>query len=162
MTYALLIDDDSAILESLGRTASIAELELLSAESWDEGLALYQVNSPALVVADYSLEGSRHGLQLLAEIRLLSPSARLVLLSAYIDDADAAAIESLGLVDRALAKTAPGSIDAILEEIKAARDRAAAPTRWDEYASAYRQAQTVSRAAFDEMDTKLQKRRGIS
>lgn len=162
MTYALLIDDDLALVDSLRRTAAIAELELLTATSWDEGLALFQVYSPVLVIADYNLEGSRHGLQLLAEMRELSPSVRLVLLSAYIDDDDAAEIEILGLVDRALAKNSPESIDGVLSEIEIARDGAAAPTKWDEYAAAYRRAQTVSREAFDELDVKLQQRRGLS
>lgn len=163
MTYALLIDDEIDLLESIRSTAELADLTLLTAETWERGLALYQVHSPSLVIADYNLPGSRHGLQLLAEIRRLSPSVRLVLLSAYIGQEDVAEIEGLGLVDRAMPKAAAtGTTDEILREIKAARDRANKPTDWASFGRAHSDAQAVSQELLDELDDRLRSNRGIS
>lgn len=149
MTYALLIDDDQGLLTSLTRVAKKAGHELLTASTWDEGLAQFQVYSPSVVIADYNLPGSRHGLQLLAEIRRLSPSVRLLILSAYIDGDDSSAIEATGLVDRALPKTAPNVIDEILAELGDARDRSGQGTDWVTYARASEAAAQVSK---DEID----------
>jgi ActR/RegA family two-component response regulator len=163
VVYALLIDDDKALQESLQRTASLAGLDLLTASTWDEGLTLFHVHSPDLVVVDYNLPGSRHGLRLIAEVRNLRPSVRLILLSAYLDDADVAEIEALGLVDRAISKvTDPGAIDAVLDEIKAASERAGRPTNWVDVAVAHQRAETVSSTALDELDRRLRRRRGIA
>src|SRR5258708_3561417 len=101
MSYALLIDDRPEPRESLSRAARLAGLELLTAETWDEGLGMFQVHAPTLVIADYQLPDSPHGIQLLFAIRRLSPSVRLILLSAFIQEEDVPEIEALGLVDRA-------------------------------------------------------------
>jgi ActR/RegA family two-component response regulator len=163
MVYALLIDDDQALQESLQRTAALAGLDLLTASTWDEGLTLFHVHSPDLVIVDYNLPGSQHGLKLIAEVRNLRPSVRLILLSAYVDDRDVAEIEALGLVDRAISKvTDANAIQAVLEEIKAASERANLPTNWKDVAVAHQRAETVSAAALDELDRRLRDRRGIS
>lgn len=163
MSYALLIDDDDGIRDSLARVADVSGLTLLTAASWDEGLAMYQVHAPQLVIADWNLPGSRHGLQLLAEIRRLSPSVRLILLSAYIAPEDVDSIEALGLVDRAIAKaSAAGTTEQLLSEIQDARDRALSPTDWPAYARAYRFAKAVDQSEIDSLDAKLKDIRDIS
>ncbi len=163
MVYALMIDDDEALRESVQRTASLAGFELMTVPTWDEGLTLFHVHSPDLAIVDYNLPGSKHGLKLIAEIRSLRPSVRLILLSAYIDDDDVSEIESLGLVDRAISKVASGNaIEAILDELRAASERAGRPTNWVDVAVAHQRAETVSSSALDELDRRLKDRRGIS
>lgn len=163
MTYALLIDDDAGIRESLQRVAEVSDLSLLTAATWEEGLAVFQVHSPEVVIADYNLPGSKHGLQLLAEIRRLSPSVRLLLLSAYIDDGDVADIESLGLVDRAIPKSGANDTTAqLLDEIARAKERAGEATDWSAYARAKRTSTAVEQADIDALDSRLKKARGIS
>jgi ActR/RegA family two-component response regulator len=163
MGYALLIDDDEALLQSVRRAASSTGMELLTAKSWDEGLALFHVHSPNLVIADYNLPGSRHGLRLLAELRTIRPSARLVLVSGYIDTEDAAAIERLDLVDRALPKIdAIQTVKALMEEIQKASGGADSPTDWQEYAKAYVRARRVSLEDLETIDRTIQSKRGIT
>ncbi len=162
MTYALLVDDDESLLESIQRTAELAGLELETASTWDEGLSLFQVHSPSLVIADYQLVGSRYGPQLLAEMRSINPSVRLILISAYIDAEDVPKIEDLGVVDRALPKVTPGGIvGELIKEIKAAKARSENPPNWVDYASAYGDASAVSPEALDELDRTLRELRGI-
>jgi len=163
MVYALMIDDEQALRESVQRTASLAGLELLTASTWDEGLTLFHIHSPDLVIVDYNLPESRHGLQLIAEIRKLRPSVRLVLLSGYIDEEDAQEIESLDLVDRAVSKiTSPNATELILNEIRSAAHRALNPTNWVDVATAHQRAESTDRAALDDLDHKIQQRRGMS
>jgi DNA-binding response OmpR family regulator len=52
MIYALLIDDDTALLESVHRTARLAGLEALTAATCEEGIRLFHLHSPDLVIAD--------------------------------------------------------------------------------------------------------------
>ena len=101
MGYALLIDDDQSLLESIRRLADYNGLELDTAATWEEGLGLFHVLAPNVVIADYHMPDSRNGLQLLAEIKQLRPSIRVVLVSGYINDEDVKRVESLNIVDRA-------------------------------------------------------------
>lgn len=161
MSYALLIDDRPEPRESLSRAARLAGLTLLTAESWDEGLSLFQVYAPTLVIADYQLPDSPHGIQLLSAIRRLSPSVRLILLSAFIQEEDVPEIEALGLVDRALPKGRPNVTAEIVEEVRAAQERAAADTDWPAYARAHTQSNAVEQSEIDELDRRLKRIRGV-
>ncbi len=163
MAYALLIDDDEGIRRSLARAAELSGLALDTAASWDEGLAAVQVYAPELVIADYNLPGSRHGLKLLMEIRRLSPSVRLLLLSAYIGENDVADIERLGLVDRAIPKTgAANTTDELLAEIVEAEKRSQQDTDWAAYAVASREAKAVDQSDLDTLDERLKRSGGLS
>lgn len=153
MTLALLVDDNRPLLQSVAAAAEAAQLELATADSWDEGLALFHVLSPELVIADYNMPGSRMGLQLLAEIRRLRPSVRLVLVSGYLDSHDIIQVNQLGLVDAALTKgNAVDTAEAILAEIEAAAGSGAGPTDWVAYADAYLAAASVSEAGIERLD----------
>lgn len=80
MGLALIIDDDESLLESIRRLADLRDLRLDTASTWEEGLSLFHVIAPCLVIADYHMPNSRNGLQLLAEIKGLQPSVRVILL----------------------------------------------------------------------------------
>ena len=80
-----------------------------------------------------------HGIQHISRIRRQPTSVRLILLSAFIQEDDVPEIEALGLVDRALPKGRPNVTAEIVEEIRAAHDRAAADTDWPAYARAHTQ-----------------------
>lgn len=155
MALALLVDDDQQLVASVAASAGTSGLDLITAASWDEGLALFHVLSPELVIADYNMPGSRMGLQLLAEIRRLRPSVRLVLVSGYLDAQDMAQVAALDLVDRTLTKgSAIETAQTILSEIRAVSESAESPgpTDWPAFAGAYVQAARVSDESIDRLD----------
>lgn len=153
MGYALLIDDNRALLESYAALAEGDGIQLETAETWDDGLAMFHVLDPELVIADYNLPGSRMGLRLLAEVRRLRPSVRLILLSGFVDEADIERIEDLGIADLALTKSSPDTRKIVQAEIAAAagKDRSA-PTDWLSAARAHVAAAAVTDQQLDELD----------
>ena len=153
MALALLVNDDQQLVASVAASAGTSGLDLITATSWDEGLALFHVLSPELVIADYNMPGSRMGLQLLAEIRRLRPSVRLVLVSGYLDAQDMTQVATLDLVDRTLTKgSAVETAQAILGEIRTASESAPGPTDWPAFARAYVQAARVSDESIAQLD----------
>ncbi len=156
MTATLVIDDDTALLASLQAAARLSKVELVTASSWEEGLVLFQILSPDLVIADYNLPGSQHGLRLLSRIRQLRPSVRLLLVSGYFDEADLEKVMGLGIVDRALTKgSATDTARALIEEARAAGQRAATPTDWVAYSKAYVASTSVSEEELQSLDALL-------
>ena len=148
-----MIDDDVNLLESIRRTADVSGWKLDTASSWEEGLSLFHVLAPNLVIADYHMPNSRHGLQLLHEIRRLRPSVRVILVSAYFNDDDVEKIMNLNVVDRALRKIdATKTMAELLEEIEAANGREDEETDWIEFAKARVRAWDSSSEALDELD----------
>lgn len=162
MSYALIIDDDAALVESLTDLMEGAGLELDSAGTWDEGLARFLATSPELVIADYNLPGSKHGLRLLFDMARLRPTTRLVLISAYVTEEDVKKIEGLGLADRALRKVNPvASGRELLKEVEQARKRAleGADTDWRQFAKAARQSRAISDEELEQLDSFLREHR---
>lgn len=153
MSASLLIDDDEELLKSLSGAAKLAGFEILIASTWDEGLGLFEAFGPRLVVADYHMPNSRHGLQLLAEVKRLRPSVRVILLSAYINDDDVDAIMKLQLIDRVLRKLdLLQTMDALLNEFREASTGTEAPTDWVGFAEARMKAASSSRPALEQLD----------
>lgn len=156
MACALLIDDHKQLVESATAAAKARGLHLDTATDWDTGLALFETLNPDLVIADYNMPGSKHGLRLLMSIRRLRPSVRLILISGFLAPEDMAEVEQLGLVDRALTKgTSVESIRAILEEVAEAAVRPEARTDWVDFARAYVDAAGVNESDLDALDQLL-------
>jgi CheY-like chemotaxis protein len=162
MTYALIIDDNDAFLASFVALVHYAGLEVETASTWDEGLLKFQVHCPDLVIADYHLPDSPHGLQLLSVIRRLRPTVRVVLLSARFGDMEAQSLEKEGLADRAFSKHSPSDpMPEIIEEIRIASESSRKPTDWRLFAAAYLKSDAVEPAAVDEADARIKNRGGI-
>jgi CheY-like chemotaxis protein len=156
---ALLIDDDLELLAAINRTAKAAKLDLITASSWDEGLGLFHALGPNLVIADYNMPGSRHGLKLLARIRRLEPGVRLILVSGYLDEDDMARVRELNLVDAALTKgSAEETAQTIVEEVRRAQSEAPNPTDWVAVANASVEAARVGDDDLDRLDEILVKK----
>lgn len=157
MASALLIDDDEDLRASLEAAANDVGLGLRTTGDWNEALALFHVLSPNLVIADYNLPGSEHGLRLLAEIKSLRPSVRVILISGVVDAADLGRAEALGIVERVLSKgDAIAMTKALLEEIRQAEATITTSSEWPSVAQAYVNSRAVDQDAFEELDAALQ------
>ena len=78
---SLLVEDREDFATELVAALEDRGLAIDWAPTWQEGLDLFRVNGYQLVVADYNLPDTEHGLKLLARAKELMPSVRLVLIS---------------------------------------------------------------------------------
>ena len=106
------------------------------------------------------MPNSRNGLQLLAEIKELRPSVRVILISAFINDEDVQKIESLDIVDRTLRKIdSTNTIDDLVEEIRIANESDDEHTDWVAFAKARVRVAAASRKELDRLDDFFKKNR---
>jgi len=156
MSTALFIDDDPQLLETIATNAAESGLQLRTASTWDEGLALFHVFAPTLVIADYNLPGSAHGLRLLLEVKRLRPSVRVILISGVVNPDELDRVKSLGVVDRVVSKgSAVETTKQLLEEIASATLTQSDPTNWPALAQAYIDHRGVDQSSVDELDDRL-------
>jgi two-component system response regulator AtoC len=80
----LLVDDDSAILQSLGDALSDFGVEVETAASAEEALGTLSRAAPDLVVSDIRMPGMS-GIELLQLVRERVPDVDVVLMTAYAD-----------------------------------------------------------------------------
>ena len=78
----LIIDDEKDVHYSFRRLLEKEPLEILSAESGDEGLRLARKSTPDLVVMDIRM-GRQSGLDTLKELRQLNPKQVVIMMTAY-------------------------------------------------------------------------------
>jgi ActR/RegA family two-component response regulator len=150
----LLIDDDEGFVRAMIRRFESAGVPLDTATTWDAGLGLYRVGVHELVVADYNLRDAKHGLTLLAAMKQLRATARLLLISGALT---AEAEEVLGrstLVDRYLVKRS-GITDEVLEEAREAQRRVESPRDWRRIAATHIAAENIDYAVVEEIDALL-------
>ncbi|MCM0622540.1 response regulator [Nocardioides bruguierae] len=156
MSYALFIDDDPQIVASATDLVRAQGLTLETASTWDEGLEKFYAYSPDLVISDFNLPGSEMGLRLLLTISKLRPSVRVILLSAYLNEDDAAKIRGLHLVHDVVIKTDPvATARRILQEVSDAANRADDSTDWVAFSHASQDVREVDDSIFDELDAYL-------
>lgn len=101
----LLVEDDENVIQSYRRTFEGDGLIVDVAETWDDALSLFRVVGHRLVIADYNLPGDEHGLRLLVEMKLLVPSANLVLISGALSQPAEELAEQIPLIDSFYPKT---------------------------------------------------------
>lgn len=82
----LIVDDEPGIRDALHRAIErmVEDVEVLTAASGEDALAMLRTQSVELVVSDQRMPGLG-GVDLLAEVRRISPGARRVLMTAYPD-----------------------------------------------------------------------------
>lgn len=131
----LLVEDDEAFGASLRSALAARGYPTDLATTWDDGLAAFRTGGHELVVADYNLPGSSHGLRLLAAAKLLVPSSRLVLISGALSPAAETLAESTSLIT--FFRKTPKLASELLPLVEAAARRATEPTDWQAFATGY-------------------------
>jgi ActR/RegA family two-component response regulator len=134
---ALLVEDDEQFSAELLKALEEAGLSMDHATGWDEGLELFRVNGYELVVADYNLPDTQHGLQLLARMKMLLPTTRLVLISGALTRGAERALDELDLIDAYLSKSDGNLTKLIAESVERAEHDATKATDWRGFGAGY-------------------------
>ncbi len=119
----VIVDDDRAFLQRLGRAMEQRGFEVRMGASVAEGIELFRQKPPAFAVVDLRLEDGS-GLDLLIELNKLRPDSRSVVLTGYGNFATAVTAVKLGATDY-LAK--PADADEVTDALLAAPGERAAP-----------------------------------
>jgi len=91
----LVIDDDPAVVDTLVTLLGEEGYGVSSAVTSDEGLKLFILSHPDLVLLDIALPGM-NGIEMLKRIRSVAPTARVVMVSGVTDPARAREALELG------------------------------------------------------------------
>jgi two-component system response regulator RegA len=110
----LLVDDDELLRERMARAFAKRGLDVRAAADCDEAIRLVRERPPELAVIDLKMPG-RSGLELLGELRELSPGTRCVILTGYGSIANAVDAMRLGAVHYL---TKPVDADQVLEAFR--------------------------------------------
>ena len=97
----LIIDDEKDVHYSFRRLLEKEPLEILSAESGEEGVRLARKSPPDLIVMDIRM-GHQNGLDTLKEIRQLNPKQVVIMMTAYGTSQTAIEAMKLGAYDYVL------------------------------------------------------------
>ena len=119
----VIMDDDKAFLQRLGRAMEQRGFAVRMADTVTEGMDLIRQQPPAFAVVDMRLEDG-NGLEVVGELSKLRPNARAVVLTGYGNIATAVTAVKLGAVDY-LAK--PADADEITDALLAPPNSKAAP-----------------------------------
>jgi len=115
----LLVDDEPRMLSALRRTLRRTGLALETASNAEEALARTAKGPPVdLVISDHKMPG-RTGVELLQEIRRVSPATARILLSGWTSEIDPGALAAAGCA-AVLGK--PWDVAELKAEIRAALD----------------------------------------
>lgn len=134
---ALLVEDNVAFADGLEAALRDRGLTIDRAGDWEEGLELFRVNGYELVIADYNLPKTEMGLRLLARMKMLIPSSRLVLISGALTPGAERSLADVDLIDAYVSKR-DGNLTAILAEfIERADKDAARATNWKAFGAGY-------------------------
>lgn len=150
----LLVEDNDGLARSLVSAFNDEGLSVDRARDWDDGLRRFRVGGHELVIADYNLPGSEHGLLLLLQVKQLLPSTRLVLISGALSQRAERALEPLGLIDAYFRKHM-GLADELLPWVTDAFKRARQPTDWRRFASGHLSDPDEQRAEVQRIDAIL-------
>ena len=144
----LLVDDDRVLRERLARAFRDRRLRTLTAEGFDEAVALARVHRPGLAVVDLRMPG-RSGLELLEALGEIDRGIRVVVLTGYGSIATAIEATRLGAVYY-LPK--PADADDILAAFTRGEGGAAAVARVEAQTSA---APSLARAEWEHIQRVL-------
>jgi two-component system response regulator RegA len=119
----ILVDDDRAFVQRLAKAMEGRGFEVRTAHAVAEGLALIHARAPAFAVVDMRLDDG-NGLDVVAELAKVRPSARSIVLTGYGNIATAVTAVKLGAVDY-LVK--PADADDVTDALLAPHNEKAPP-----------------------------------
>ncbi len=119
----LILDDDKAFLQRIGRAMESRGFAVRMAETVAEATDMIRQSPPAFAVVDMRLEDG-NGLEVLAELGKMRPNSRAVVLTGYGNIATAVTAVKLGAVDY-LAK--PADADEVTDALLAPPNAKAPP-----------------------------------
>lgn len=91
----LVVDDDTTLLNVMGRSLTRRGFEVLQAENGEQALTLCQAHQPRFISLDLKLE-QESGLHLIEQLKRHSPDAQIVMLTSYASIATAVDAIKLG------------------------------------------------------------------
>jgi two-component system nitrogen regulation response regulator GlnG len=117
----LIIDDEKDVHYSFRRLLEKEPLDILSADSGDEGIRMARKSMPDLIVMDIRM-GQQNGLDTLKELRQLNPKQVVIMMTAYGTSQTAIEAMKLGAYDYVLKPfDIPHLKDLLFEALTAAR-----------------------------------------
>ena len=121
----LIVDDEELVLKSLRRElASLEGVRLLMAGSGPEALALLRLQPVQVVLTDHRMP-EMSGVELLEEVKKISPETTRMMMTGFADLSTAMAAINKGEIFRFIVK--PWKHDELLKALSEALDRAASP-----------------------------------
>lgn len=115
----VIVEDDLDSLEGLQEWAEGLGCDVRVARSGHRALQLARAFKPRVLIADYLLEDDVTGLDVIVQLRELSPSATCVLITGVLQEA---LRESLHRIDGLLILAKPVNLDRLLQIIASARE----------------------------------------
>ena len=99
----LVIDDNPAVVDILGTCIREEGYGVLGALTGDEGLKLFVVSRPDLVLLDIALPGGLNGIEVLKRMRSINPTTRVIMVTGNTDPAlarDALELGAFAYIDK--------------------------------------------------------------
>ena len=93
----LVVDDSGMARRNVRRILEAAQYEVLEAEDGLSALEQYFVHRPALVILDLVMKGM-YGLDVLTKLRQLDPTARVIVVSADVQQSSQDMVHAAGAV----------------------------------------------------------------
>ena len=97
-TSILVVEDDAGLREALCDTLSLANYQVVPAQSAEQGLQLLKEHKVSLLISDVQM-GTMSGLDLLKTVKLNYPSLPVLMMTAYANVNDAVVAIRHGAVD---------------------------------------------------------------
>ncbi|HYH70919.1 MAG TPA: ActR/PrrA/RegA family redox response regulator transcription factor [Methyloceanibacter sp.] len=119
----VIVDDDKAFLQRLGRAMELRGFEVRMGHSVAEGLDLIRQKPPAFAVVDMRLEDG-NGIDVIAALKDVRPESRAIVLTGYGNIATAVTAVKIGAADY-LAK--PADADDVYHALLATTNTKAPP-----------------------------------
>lgn len=117
MATVLVIDDEKDICQCFEDLLTTEEpgFKVLKADNGPDGLDLLKKHKPDIVFVDLQLQAAMDGIEVVKRIKQIDPTAKIVVVSGFIDDRDDETVKRMG-VDSCLAK--PATPDEIIRLVK--------------------------------------------